>query len=424
MNEQQKRDRKDFLQNIIIVLLSVSAVLLFAQTQIYNLGVSGGSSWFLSAAESQSSSGISDQDTLLTAPVQVAVTGPYGRFGSVTLTTAHDSFAPLRALLGQALGSARTYTACDQSSFLNALRRTSVYCDFHAPLPLTVLSDLLWTSGGDEDILAQRVIVAEQDGKVVLYLWDDGETYLRCDTALSPGDLAETVNLYELGNAQFAFDGVSSERKDISPFSLFLNVEPTLPVLSCSSTSPNTSLLLSALEFNPNTQNRYLDTNGTEVVREGERTLRIGTDSTATYQSGGDAALSINAEEETPTALEAVTGTAALLTTLLSSSGDANIYLEAVHQSGTITTLRFGYQVGGIPIRFSDGQSAAEITLSGASVSSMTVRFRQYAATEETSLLLPLKQALAIAAQHSGAELSIGYVDSGTGTVSAQWLAD
>ena len=40
----------------------------------------------------------------------------------------------------------------------------------------------------------------------------------------------------------------------------------------------------------------------------------------------------------------------------------------------------------------------------------------------EPSLLLPLQQALAIAARYGNAELSIGYADSGSGTVSAQWL--
>ena len=41
----------------------------------------------------------------------------------------------------------------------------------------------------------------------------------------------------------------------------------------------------------------------------------------------------------------------------------------------------------------------------------------------DTSLLLPLRQALAIAARREGAELSIGYVDSG-GLASARWLAE
>ena len=56
-------------------------------------------------------------------------------------------------------------------------------------------------------------------------------------------------------------------------------------------------------------------------------------------------------------------------------------------------------------------------------VTALTLRFRQYADAGEMSLLLPLRQALAIAARQEGAELSIGYLDNGE-TASARWLAD
>ena len=74
--------------------------------------------------------------------------------------------------------------------------------------------------------------------------------------------------------------------------------------------------------------------------------------------------------------------------------------------------------------RFSDGGSAAEIALSGTAITRLSLRFRQYSASGEMSLLLPLRQTLAIAAEHPGTELSVGYADSGGDTVSASWLAD
>ena len=77
-----------------------------------------------------------------------------------------------------------------------------------------------------------------------------------------------------------------------------------------------------------------------------------------------------------------------------------------------------------VPIRFSDGGSAAEITLSGTAITRLSLRFRQYSTSGETSLLLPLRQTLAIAAEHPGTELSIGYADGGGDTVPASWLAD
>ena len=50
------RKRRDFIQNITIALLSVTAVLLFAQTQIYGLGLNSGLLSFLSGSDLPASS--------------------------------------------------------------------------------------------------------------------------------------------------------------------------------------------------------------------------------------------------------------------------------------------------------------------------------------------------------------------------------
>lgn len=123
--------------------------------------------------------------------------------------------------------------------------------------------------------------------------------------------------------------------------------------------------------------------------------------------------------------LEIVEAANSLLHSLLASAaGDAELYVEGVEQTEDGILLRFGYQAGGVPIRFRDGQSAAEITVVGGVISDMTFRVRQYTVEGTASLLLPLRQALAIAAQQEGAELSIGYADGGAGTISAGWLAE
>ena len=418
----KKRRRRDFIQNLSIALLAVTAALLFAN--MYHLGGAAGGWQLLSSPGTQAPANSTGQITPLSAPVQTVVTGPYGRFGSVTLTTADEDFSPLRSLLEQALGSARTGTPCGTEEFLEALEGTSVYCDFLAPLPLTVLADLMWTSGGDEAIYARRLAVAEREGRVVLYLWDGEETCFRCNTALTAEALLDTVGRYELGNAQFALD-VAAQYPMLDPCSLFLEEEPELPTLSAALSVSDTDRLLTVMGFNPNTQNRYPDASGTQVIMENGRTLRIYADDTVTYLSGGDDVLSVSADGELPTLLEASLGCGSLLNTLLTSAGgDTAVWLMDVRRSGTSTTLCFGYQVGGVPIRFSDGKPAAEITLSGTAVSSMTLRIRQYTSLEDTSLLLPLRQALAVAARHPGTELTIGYVDNGSDTVSAQWLAE
>lgn len=423
MNERS-RTRRDFIQNITIAVLTVSAVLLFTQTQISNLGASSTLSRLFSGPDVQSSSVITPQQDAVSpgAPVRVAAASTYGRYGGVAMTTSDEEFLPLRQLLEQALGSVQSLTFSSSQAFREALNRTSAYYDFLSPLPLSILADLSQTSLDEDAVFARRLVLAEENGAVALYLWDGANRCYRSGTALSAGDLNAVVSQYELGNAFFAFEGTGDHV--LAPYSLLPGEEPRLPQLAAVSSLSDTTRLLASLGFNPNTQNRYWESETTEVISESNgRTLRLSTDGTVVYQSGDDPTLSIQAAGEVPSMVEAASEVRLLLSELLAPvMGDAQMYLEQIQQVGAATTLRFGYQAGGVPIRFADGGCAAHVTLSGTTVSSMELRIRQYTVTENDSLLLPLRQALAIAA--GGAELSIGYADSGGDTVSAAWLAD
>lgn len=425
MNEHARK-RRDFIQNITIALLCVSAVLLFAKTQMYNLGVSsGGPLSFLAGNDLPSPAPPAVTNTALTAPVRVAVTSAYGRYASVTLTTDDEAFEPLRGLLEQALRLPLDYSISSRHAFFAALDRTSVYYDFLSSLPLSVVADLVRAEGEDM-VSARRLIVAEDDdGTVSLYLWNGEDGFFHCATALTAETLEETVNRYELGNAFFAFESEDPNAQTAAPCSLFLEAPPSLPELSIAIPLSDTDRLLLALDFNPNTQFRYVDASGAEVVREGERTLRLHPDGTLVYQGGGTPALAIAPAGEPLSLLETVGAVNDLLHSLLGPTvNDAELYLEQIQQSGGSTILHFGYQAGGIPIRFTDGESAAQVTVTDGVVSAMTFRVRQYTVSGSTSLLLPLRQTLAIAAQQEGPELSIGYADSGAGTAGAAWLAD
>ena len=427
MNEN-KHSRRDFIQNISIAVLTVSAVLLFVQSQVYNLGASSSFSRLFSGPDVQTSAVITpqqDESTLL-APVRIAVASTYGRYGDVAMTTGDEDFLFLRQLLEQALGSAQTMTISSSHAFLSALSGTSVYYDFLSPLPLSVLAELAQTSLKENQISARHLVVAEENGIVLLHLWDGGTHYYRSNTALSPNDLLEAVRRYELGNAFFAFENTDVSTAAVSSLSLFLEESPVLPELSGSSQITDRTLLLASLHFNPNTQNRYREADGTEVISENNnRTLRIGTDGTVLYHSDGDSTLSVEAAEAVPSLIEAATEVHALLNGLFpASAGENRFYLEQIRQTNETTLLSFGYQVGGVPVRFANGQSAALVELSGTAVSSITLNFRQYAVSENTSLLLPLRQALAVAADLPGAALSIGYVDRGGEAIRASWLAD
>lgn len=424
--DTKARRRRDLLQNIAIALLSVTALVLFTQSQLIFLGAGSGYLSRLSGAGSDSGGRpIPEETAVLAAPVRVAVTGDYGRYGSLCLTTADASFAPLRRRLEEALGSAQTFAPATAEAFRSALAGTSLYYDFLSPLPLSLLAGPEGGARAEEGLSVRRLVIAAEGEAVRLYLWDGGDGYYSSGTAVPPESLAETAEGYELGSAIFAMDRPGTAFDALEPCSLLPAELPALPVLSAANALDSGDRVLSALNFNPHTKSRYVDSGGTEVIMEGDRSLSLRPDGTALYKSGGDGAVTLPGAGEHAALREAVQGSAALLNTLLGgTAGDAALYLESVRQSGDTVTLQFGYQTGGVPIRFSDGGHAAQVTLNGPVVSALSLRFRQYTADRDPSLLLPLRQALAIAGDHPGAELTLGYADQGGGTVSAAWLSD
>jgi len=426
MNEK-KRSRRDFIQNITIALLSVTMVLLFTRTQAFILGTESEFFASLSTSAPQADSSSAGHATALSYPVHVAVTGPYGRYGNITLTTSNEEvFAILGRLVRDAFDSAGPFSICDKTEFLSALKNTSVYYDFLTALPVSVLSEVSGISRESNES-ARRLAIAKVDDAVVLYLWGEGDRCLRASTAISPADLESAADSYELGNAVFALDIIEEypQAQKLSPCSLFLEELPPFPILTSEVPVFSISQLLSTLQFNPNTNSRYTESSGTEVVMDAGRSVRIRADGSVHYQSNDESTLSIDAVDEQPTLAEAVDGVSTLLNTLLSSTNsEATPFLEGISQSEHSTTLTFGYQINGVPVAFSNGKPAASVTLSGTVVSSLTLQFRQYTSTAANTVLLPLRQALAIASQHQGSELSIGYVDDGSMQAHATWLAE
>ena len=410
---------RDFIQNITIALLALLALFLFSRTQFFQLGAAAGGGYWqrFTAPVSSSTAGTAESDSL-SAPVRMAAAGEYGRYASVSMTTGDEAFIPVKTLLREVLGSARNRADSTQDAFLNALGKTSVYCDFLSALPVTYLSDLMGVSV-ESDLSVRALAAEEEEGRVILFLWDGENRYYQCETAAQTSTLREVLDQFELGVSAFAFEEPGSR---LAPLSLFPDPLPELPQLTAADTAVSTETILSNLNFNPHTNSRYQDAEGAEVIVEGDRVIRISASGAFSYSSGGETTLAVSASGTVPTVREAVTGVQTLLETLL-PEGEARLYLLSWQQEEGETHLTFGYQLGGVPIRFADGSAAAEVTLSGRAVSALTLRPRQYTAGT-TASLLPLRQAAAIAGKTEGAELSIGYADYGSYPMSAVWLAD
>lgn len=414
---------RDFIQNITITFLALLSLFLFSRTQFFQLGAAAGSGTWqrLTAPVSDQISDAPSSDTL-SAPVRAAVTGEYGRYGSISLTTDSESFTPIKTLLREVLGSARSRMDSSAAAFRSALGKPSVYCDFLESLPVSYLADLMGITA-ESELSVRALAAAEQNGQVVLLLWDGGSRYYQCVTAVQPSTLTEVLDHFELGVTAFAFEDLSGYGQHLAPLSLFPDPLPELPQLTVTESTVSTETLLSVLGFNPHTNSRYTDAGGAEVVVEGDRVIRISGSGTFSYTSGGEKVLSVESAGGLPTPREAVSGVLELLDQLI-PEGDARLYLLEWQQSETETFLTFGYQSGGVPIRFADGSAAAEVTLSGNTISALSLRPRQYSAASAASPLLPLRQAMAIAGRTAGAELSIGYADTGVYPLSAVWLTD
>ena len=165
---------------------------------------------------------------------------------------------------------------------------------------------------------------------------------------------------------------------------------------------------------------------GAEVVEESPRTLRIGPDGAVSFTSRGEAAAplyQVRAAGDRPTAREALRAAWGLAEALTEGAGASPLRLRTVEEREDGWTILFRYQLQGLPVYFSDESDALSVTVSGGPITAFSYRCRAYAAAEETTALLPPDMAQAIASLYPGAGLSIGYIDSGAGEMTAQWLA-
>lgn len=405
------------IQNLLIALLAASALFLFLRQQTE----SHMASYLTSGQTRPGVSGTAEESlTSVEALVRIAVSGSYGRYGDLHMTSTGDGFAAIRNLLQEALGSAGTPEPCSETVFRAALDGTSLYCDWTTPLPLPVVSGFVGASAPAQDLNVRRMVLSAGHDSVTLLLTDD-QQYLRCTTKVSVEALLNFISGVQMENVAFAYELKSSST---TPYSL-LHTGQLLeyPLLTSASAAQPADPLLSALGFNPNTNSRYTESNGTEVVRDGERTLRIEPDSTLTYDGGGTSVPELSLSHPVETAEDAVLCAFRSLNQLLSDT-DASLCPKSIRTTQRGWLVTFDYHVDGVLLRLSSGEPAAIVEVDAAGITAFTLHQRRYAAAEnENALLLPLLQALAIASDGQHGELSICYVDSGS-TASAEWLVD
>lgn len=431
----KKRSRVDRLQNLAIFLLTLSALALLSSIPLFG-ALSDLSLLDLAKGWAKKGTAPVQKETTslatLGAPLRLVLSNDYTRLGFDALTTLDDAFNPSGVYLGAALGTVNMAEREDPDAFLSALRGTGVYFDFTAALPTDGLALALGVTTPELPLSTVRraLLCPDESGGVALHLADADGICCVCSTALGTEELDALLLALDGNGAEFAMLS-GADYAMLAPETLILSEATPRCVLSADLPfSPADSAdFLRRAEFNAYTENRYVESSGTVIVRGTASTLHLNPNGVIGYQGGSADPGSVYAvpseQPNAPTLREAIAAAQKLMVTLTQGQlGEAGVYLVDARSAAGGYEVIFDYCCGGTPIRFADGGHAATVTVKGGSISAFSLRLRRYTATAETALLLPLRQAAAIARIKPGAELSVAYIDGGGETVTPSWTAD
>lgn len=422
-----KRRVRNSLQNLALVLLTLSALFLLARLPLFHINWTDRVQSLLSARPAESGPDQVGGLGGMFPSVHLIITGDseYSRWGAMYLSDDDPLLQQVFPLFQEALGSAAEAGITAEETLRGALDTPSIYVDLTTQLPLAAVA--AWLGEGEaafERNVRSMSLTTEAEDTATLYLrGGEGEIY-RYYTALPVSAVRGICDASAPNSSYFAYD---TQYDTLSPYTVLVPVSGPLPDLTTELPAGYSSYnLLTALDFNAHTLSRYTGSDGAEVVEESPRSLRISPDGVVSYSTRGEVNLPlyrVSAAGETPTVPEALSAAWRLAGALTEGVGASPLSLRAVEETGNGYILRFRYQAEGIPVVFSDEADALSVTVSGRAITTFTYRCRRYTAGDTDTPLLPSDMAWAIAALHPGAELSIGYVDGGAEALSAQWLA-
>ena len=424
----------EWVKTVLIVLLSLSALWLLAQSPLYR-----GSPLESRVARLFAPGETGGQETVsLTAaarPVRAAVVNDDGRYGvQYDEDAVGGVFDSLGALLGEALAAAQTPSVITESRWQEALQAPGVYFDFTGSIPFSALTQ--WLRGGEAGGAltgsVRRIALAAGPGAgdVWLYWQDAGtEEFYACATALDRElHLTPSLAAYLPNAAFFAFEDEAYAACD--PYTL-ITAAPSPAVyaaftpLSAENDGAVTQVL-EALSYSTSSGSTYAISDGTRYT-DGSGTFHLTDNGVLSYYAGDASRYPIPAEGETPTVSECIETTRRLVEdTAGRLCGDARLNLISAQWEGSDLVLTYGYSLNGAAVYLYDEGWAARFTVSGGFIDQFALRFRSYTATTAITMLLPELQAAAalpdLGAEH--AELLLCYLDTGGDSVSAGWIAN
>ena len=421
----------EWLKNVLIVVLALSAVYLALRTQLFRDAV------LLSRGESGESTTVDQQEELtggngLLRPVRMTVMTESGRYGVQYDQTAVDElFTQTASLLAEAAGSAETPRRVEESAWQEALTTPlTVTFDFLSPLPLQLLGD--WQADGENDApsgTVRRMALAPGEGdEVLLYYREEksGAVFVCRTGVLRQSQLSAAVSGLAGNGARFAFE--TEEFSGLDGDTLILTDAPVMPVYSVKDPlngdqrEENLIALAETLHFHSQENASYSGADGM-VIKNGSDTLRLKSSGEVIFSGGENACFPVtgkNSGDMVKAAYEIVRET------VLPLSGEGRLILTRVETDGDgRTQIEFDYCLSGARTVLPDGEHAAHFTVEQGQITEFTLYLRTYELSGQTGEMLPelQAQAAALTLGVQEPELLLCYRDGDSGAVSAGWIA-
>ena len=414
---------RNLLQNAALVLLTASALFLLTRLpMLQNIRLSDQ----VQTLFAPPAANVEEEGTLPAAmfpSVSLMVTGDseYGRCGQLCVAADDSSLQDILPLFQEALGSALPAGEASHDAFRKNLDGPGLCLEFAGgALPLDAAAAWLGEEDGFAMSLQSMALTTGEEDAAALYLLDEDGNVFLFGTALPASAVRALCERFAPNGAQFSYE---TEYASLPPYAVLTAEAAVLPEIQAELPAGYSAYnLLTVLDFNAHTLSRYVESGGAEVVEESPRTLRISPDGLVSFTGRVENTPSLYRASGTGLR-ETLSAAWRLSLALTEGTGASPLHLQGVEEQENGYTLRFRYEVNGVPVCFSDKSDALTVVFQNGSVTSFTYRCRSYAALEEEpAAMLPAAMAQAIAAAYPGSALSIGYADDGSGQLSAQWL--
>lgn len=430
----KKKRMTEALKSLAIVALSISALLLAADSQLF-----GHLPGYQAQREEHGEGAVRVEEDggRVTLPMAIAVVNSEGccgmQYSAEQVSALYDQLAPL---FGEALVGAGQPVATDPEQWSSCLEHgPGLWVGLQGQMPLSVLTR--WVAGTENPVLTgyaeHLLLCVDEEHAVHLYFQDpgDGQYYVCPVEQVSAAYLRNALEQVPVNGARFA-----GQVQGLEGVQQHLLVSQQLPqpaeyTAVCpldTDGQARLEMLLEQLAFPVEITTVY-DTPEGRRARAGNDTLTISDDGLVSYESTPEEGR-YPVDEVVGATPEywAVESARKLACGLLEHwSGQGGLYLSRVEQvTQDSWRVEFRYELDNIPALVGSRGYAASVLVEQGFITQYELQLRTFTQREgQTTLVLPLRQAAAVMEQldQPGSCLRLCYQDSG-GILRAGWVAE